>query len=147
MQFTARLICPLGDPTRNKATTVDVGDESLGSAGVRLSLAQNLCSWEGFQIGGQVVYESLMSGIGPSFSDGTWSAEGYDFGSVANGDHYLARWTEKGDAKVVRGTWKLVMGTGSLEGITGEATFEEPAPKPGDTSLIATVTGWYVLPR
>ena len=143
MKFSARLTCPLGDPVRNRETRLGV---ALAPAGVTLSLAQNICTWEGFQINGQDVTESLMTGVGPFFTDGTWSAQGYDFGVLANGDHYVAQWNEQGDPKVVRGTWKLIRGTGSLQGITGEGTFEEPAPKPGDTSVVATLTGWYLLP-
>jgi hypothetical protein len=87
-----------------------------------------------------------MTGSGPSYADGTWSADGYDFGRLSNGDNYLAQWSEKGDSKAVRGKWKLLMGTGTLQGIQGEATFEELAPGPGDTSIVSIVTGWYVLP-
>jgi len=146
MNFSARLTCLLVDP-RNKGMRLGVDNGSLGPSSVTLALAQNVCTWEGFQIDGQDVTESLMTGVGPFFSDGTWSAEGYDFGVLASGDHYLAKWSEKGDPIRIRGTWKLLMGTGSLDGITGEASFEEPAPKAGDTSVVATVTGWYRLPR
>jgi hypothetical protein len=123
-----------------------VDDGTLGAAGVTLAMAQNICTWEGFQINGLNVTESLMTGVGPSFPDGTWTAQGYDFGFLVNGDHYLAQWTEKGDDRIIRGTWKLIRGTGSITGITGEATFEEPAPQPGDRRVVARVTGWYLLP-
>jgi|SRR5215470_9359174 len=147
MQFSAKLTCPLGDPTKTRETRFRVDDGSLASSSITLVVMQNLCSWKGFQIGGQEVRQSVMTGAGPFYSDGTWSAEGYDFGTLANGDHYLAQWKEKGDSKAIKGTWKLLMGTGSLEGITGEATFEEPAPKQGDTSVTADVTGWYEFRR
>jgi hypothetical protein len=45
----------------------------------------------------------------------------------------------------VRGKWKLLMGTGTLQGIKGEATFEELAPKMGDPSVVAIMTGGISL--
>jgi hypothetical protein len=146
MNFSARLTCPLGDPEKNKGMRFGVDDGSLGARSVALSLAQNLCTWEGFQINGVDVTESLMTGMGPFFADGTWSAEGYDFGRLSNGDTYLAQWSERGDSKIIRGRWKLLLGTGTLQGIKGEGTFEELAPKPGDKSVVAILTGWYILP-
>lgn len=146
MQFSARLICPLGDPLKNRSMQLKVDDGSMGKESITLTIAQNVCTWEGFRINGQDVIHSVMTGVGPASPDGTWSAEGYDFGTIANGDHYLARWQEQGDPKIIKGTWKLLSGTGSLKGITGEATFEEPAPKAGDTEVISTVRGWYQLP-
>ena len=145
MNFSARLTCPLGDPEKNKKTDFKVDNGTLGARGLTLSLAQNVCTWEGFQINGVDVTESLMTGSGPFYPDGTWSAEGYDFGRLSNGDNYLAQWSEKGDSKTVKGKWKLLMGTGTLRGIKGEATFEELAPKLGDKSVVAIVTGWYLL--
>jgi hypothetical protein len=145
VNFSATLICPIGDPERNRISKFQVDNGELGSDGVSLVLAQNVCTWEGFQINGVDVTGSVMTGFGPSYQNGLWSAEGYDFGLLANGDRYLAKWSEKGDRTGVRGSWKLLMGTGSIAGITGEATFEERAPQPGDTSVRATVTGWYIL--
>ena len=147
VQFSGRLICPIGDPVKNRIVHVKVDDGSLGSAGVTLTLAQNFCVWEGLKLGGHNVVQSVITGIGPSFSDKTWSAEGYDFGTLANGDHYLAQWKEKGDSTTTKGTWRLLMGTGTLEGIVGEATFEEPPVNPGATQAVGTVTGWYQLPK
>ena len=147
VQFSGKLICPIGHPVKNRIVQVKVDDGSLGDAGLSLTLAQNFCTWEGLQLGGQKVTQSVITGIGPSFSDKTWSAEGYDFGTLANGDHYLAQWKEKGDSRTTKGTWKLLIGTGTLEGIIGEATFEEPAVQPGDTQAVGKVTGWYQLPR
>src|SRR6478672_6304572 len=144
MNFSAKLTCPIGDPQKNKSTSFQVDNGTLGARGFKILLAQNICTWEGFQINGVDVTESVMTGSGPSYPDGTWSAEGYDLGHLANGDNYLAEWSEKGDSKVVRGQWKLLMGTGTLQGIKGEATFEELATKPGDKSAVSIVTGWYV---
>ena len=95
MNFSARLTCPLGDPEKNKKANFRVDNGALGATGLTLSLAQNVCTWEGFQINGVDVTESLMTGSGPFYPDGTWSAEGYDFGRLSNGDNYLAQWSEK----------------------------------------------------
>ena len=138
--FSAKLTCPLGDPTKNYVTSFKV-EEGI------LKVSQNFCTWEDFQIGRHAVVGSVMTGVGTFRPDGTWSAEGHDHGTLLNGDRYLGHWKEKGDPNGIRGTWKLLAGSGALEGITGEATFEEPAPKPGDTSVTAAVTGWYRLPN
>lgn len=147
VEFTARMICPLGDPVKNKTDTFDAGDASIGSAAVTLMLAQNQITWEDLEFCGQIVAGSVMSGIGSFHQNGDWSATGYDFGELANGDHYLSRWEESGDSSGVSGSWELIVGTGVIQGIKGKATFKEPASKQGDTSVTAVLTGWYTLPK
>jgi len=138
--FSAKLTTPLGDPTKQQVTSFKVEDGIF-------QIVQVLCTWEDFRIGQHAVVGSLMTGTATFRPDGSWSGEGHDHGTLSNGDRYVGQWKEKADRNGIRGTWKLLAGSGTLEGITGEATFEEPLPKPGDKSVTAIVTGWYRLPN
>jgi hypothetical protein len=138
-----------GDQNANKSVSFGVAPDAdaatkKGPAGVQFALLQNVCTYEDFQIGGVVVQGSLVTGLRTSFPDGTWTAEGYEWGYLANGDRFLSRVAEKGDAKSTEGTWTLVQGTGKLAGITGEAKYHN-APKPGDKIVLSTLSGWYQL--
>jgi hypothetical protein len=150
VKFAAKNIFA-GDQNANRSVSCVVAPDAdeqarKGPAGTQFSLLQNICSYEGFRLGGHVVVSSIVTGLRTQFSDGTWTAEGYEWGTCANGDHYLSRVKEKGDAKGTQGEWRLVQGTGSLTGITGEATYKN-SPVPGAVRVVSTLNGWYSLPK
>ena len=151
--FTAKLNCPIpgkGAPTDATAVAWRVGPPPpapcIGEACRTLIQTQEHCTWDGFAIGGQAVVTSLMHGQGYVEGSGG-SASGYDWGSVANGDSYLSRWTETLSASGISGTWTIAFGTGSLQGLTGDATINCKTPGQTDTVEVCTVTGSYTLRR
>lgn len=151
--FTAKLSCPIpgkAAPTDVTAVAFRVGPPPpapcTGEACRTLILTEEHCTWDGFAIGGQAVVTSLMHGQG--YIEGTGGkASGYDWGTVANGDSYLSRWTETLAPGGISGTWTVVLGTGSLQGLAGDATIECKPPGQTDTVEVCTVTGSYTLRR
>ena len=151
--FRAKLSCPIpgrGAPTEATAVAWRVGPPPpapcAGEACRTLIMTQEHCTWDGFAIGGQAVVTSLMHGQG--YMEGTGgNASGYDWGTVANGDSYLSRWTEALSPGGISGTWTVVFGTGSLQGLTGNATIDCTPPGQSDTVEVCNVAGAYTLPR
>jgi hypothetical protein len=156
--FTAKLMCPIPaaakTPDVAQSVVWPVGPTPcdprvLGEACKSLVMTQEHCRWEGMTLGGQALTESLMHGQGYLDGASGKATTGYDWGTVANGDSYLSRWTETIDftAKKISGTWTLVLGTGTLKGITGQARIQCAMPAQTDTVEVCTVTGSYRLPR
>jgi len=145
--FTATLICPIGSnpDSTSISFSVDGGEVQTPPSVPVLIIKQNFCQWEGFQIGGIEVGKSVMTGIGKN-DKGIITATGYDWSELANGDHYLAQWQESANAVGWAGYWQIITGTGSLQGLTGIATFKELPAEPGASVIRATVEGWYSLP-
>ncbi len=138
-----------GDRNAQNAPSVSVAPDACaadkkGPAGIVLTLVQNVCGYEDFSINGVAVAGSVVTGLKTSFPDGTWTADGYEWGCLTNGERFLSKIFERGDAKGTHGTWKLLEGTGSLAGIAGEAAYTN-APKAGDRIVVSTLTGWYSL--
>lgn len=151
--FTAKLSCPIpgkGAPTEATAVAWRVGPPPpapcVGEACRTLIMTQEHCTWDGFAIGGQTVVASLMHGQGYIEGNGG-QASGYDWGTVANGDSYLSRWTETLSSGGISGTWSVVLGTGGLQGLTGDATIDCKLPGQTDTVEVCTVAGSYTLRR
>jgi hypothetical protein len=149
--FTAKLSCPI--PGRNSETVAAAiayragprpPAPCVGEACRTLIMTELHCTWDGFALGGQALTTSLMHGQGYMQGD-AGSATGYDWGTLANGDSYLSRWTETLSATAITGTWTVVLGTGSLQGLTGHATIQCVPPGPTDTNESCTVTGTYSL--
>ena len=149
--FTAKLNCPIPGrvpPTQATAVAYRVGPPPpatcSGEACRTLIQTEEHCTWDGFSIGGQAVVASLMHGQG--YVEGTGGkAGGYDWGTLANGDSYLSRWTETLSPNGISGTWTVVLGTGRLQGLTGDATITCAPPAQTDTVELCTVTGSYTL--
>ncbi len=150
VRFSAKNIFA-GDQNSTRVVSTSVAPDAnaqarQGPAGTVFSLLQNFCAYDGFHIAGHVVTGSVVTGLMTRYSDGKWTAMGYEWGTLANGDHYLSRVEEEGGLKGTKGSWKLVQGTGTLVGITGEATYSNN-PLPGATRVISVLTGWYSLPK
>jgi hypothetical protein len=151
--FRATLSCPIpGKGNQSQATAVAwrVGPAPpapcVGEACRTLIMTQEQCTWDGFAINGQPVKTSVMHGQG--YMEGTsGNATGYDWGTLANGDSYLSRWTEALGPAGITGTWTVVLGTGSLQGLAGTATITCTPPGQTDTVEACTVAGTYTLPR
>jgi hypothetical protein len=154
--FTAKVSCPI--PVRDKPTPTasitvwPVGptpcDEStLGEACRLVAMTQLQCSWDGLTLGGQAVTTSMWHGQG--YLQGSTGAvtTGYDWGTAANGASYLSRWTETITPEKITAKWTLVLGTGTLTGIAGQAAIDCAPPKSGDTVEVCSVTGSYSLPK
>ena len=127
-QFSAILVCggPKGGPATKKSL-------DLGPAGQSLLINQQVCTWENFKIGGVEVKESLMTGVGVIAENKKVSgAAGHDWGTLANGDHYYAEWQEtalnSGNGISDYGTWRIVLGTGTLKNLNGTAVYICPVP-------------------
>lgn len=156
-KITARLNCPIpGKVPENvsKAVAFKVGPTpcdyaELGDICRTLIMTEITCTWDGLELGGQTISKSLWHGQGYTEGDGSKSVvtSGYDWGVAANGDNYLSRWTETMAPELIKATWTLVSGTGSLQGITGVATIECEPPKPTDSVEECVVTGSYTLDR
>jgi hypothetical protein len=149
VSFTAKNIFS-GDGNLHGEASLSVAPDASdpakkGAAGILLSLVQHTCVYEDFSIDGVRVTGSVVTGLRTSFPDGGWTGEGYEWGCLVNGDRYLAEIFEKGDAKSTEGKLKMIQGTGSLVGITGEGTYSN-SPKPGDKTIVSVLTGWYRLP-
>ena len=139
------------NPSLNRIVSAHIAPDAddqakKGPAGIVYSLLQLFCTYDGFKIAGHVVVGSVATGFQTTYRDGKHTAMGYEWGTLANGDHYLSRVEEEGGLKGTQGSWKLVQGTGTLVGITGEATYSIN-PLPGATSVISALTGWYSLPK
>ena len=151
--FSAKLNCPIpGKSSQTQATAVAwrVGPPPpapcVGEACRTLIMTQENCTWDGFAINGQPVTTSLMHGQG--YLDATGgSATGYDWGTLANGDSYLSRWTETLAPTGITGTWTILLGTGTLQGLIGKATITCTPPGQTDTIEVCTVAGTYTFPR
>ena len=152
--MSGTLMCPI--PSRNPAgtsTVYPVGPQpcdvaTLGEACRFAVLTQEHCTWTGITLGGQPLTSSVMHGQGYLQGEIGRVASGYDWGTLPNGDSYLARWNEQLDLQSgkVSATWTLVLGTGTLKGITGQAKFACATPAPTDLVETCTVTGSYSLP-
>lgn len=152
--LSGTLTCPI--PGRNPAgtaTSFAVGPRpcdvnTLGEACRILMLTEEHCTWTGITLAGQPLTASVMHGQGYLQGERGLVTAGYDWGSLPNGDWYLGRWTERVDLEAgkIKATWKIVMGTGTLTGILGEAEFSCPPPGPNDLVETCTVTGSYWLP-
>lgn len=149
VSFTAKNIFTVGGSLPGEASLSVAPDASdaakKGPAGILLSLVQHTCVYEDFSIDGVQVTGSVVTGLRTSYPDGGWTGEGYEWGCLVNGDRYLAEISEKGDATTTEGKLKMIQGTGSLEGITGEGTYSN-SPKPGEKTIVSVLTGWYCLP-
>jgi hypothetical protein len=151
--FSATLSCPIpgkGSQTQATAVAWRVGPPPpapcVGEACRTLIMTQEQCTWDGFSINGQAVTMSLMHGQG--YVDGAGgSATGYDWGTLANGDAYLSRWTETLAPTGITGTWTIVLGTGTLQGLSGKATITCTPPGQTDTIEVCRVAGTYTLAR
>jgi len=120
----------------------------LGDICRTLIMTEITCTWEGLSLGGQRFSKSLWHGQGYTEGDGSKSVvtQGYDWGVSGAGDNYLARWTETMAPGLITANWNLVFGTGSLDGIIGEAVISCDPPKPVDTMEVCNVSGTYRLP-
>jgi hypothetical protein len=149
VSFTAKNIFSSDGNLHGEASLSVAPDASdpakKGAAGILLSLLQHTCVYEDFSIDGIQVTGSVVTGLRSSFPDGGWTGEGYEWGCLVNGDRYLAEISEKGDTQSTEGKLKMIQGTGSLEGITGEGTYSN-FPKPGEKTIVSVVHGWYRLP-
>jgi hypothetical protein len=137
-----------GDNKSNLSVTLPIAPDAQGSQalpGTTITLLQNVCQYQGFQIDGAWVIGSIVTGTLTRYPDGKRLAVGYEWGALDSGDHWLAEVSERGDAKGTVGTWKLLYGTGRLAGIEGEAAYENH-PKAGATVVRSKLTGWYSIP-
>jgi len=162
-KISATLKCPIPNSNENLQTPdaqtktyfvmgSPCSPESAGTRGEfcrALIMTQLTCTWEGFELGGQVISKSLMHGQG--YMEGDYSKasvdNGYDWGQTAAGDQYLARWIETMSPTSITGTWTLTQGSGALEGISGEAFITCEVPKAGDIVEVCQATGSYSLPK
>ena len=51
-------------------------------------------SWSGLQFGGHAATCSTFFGVGIADSPSSWKAQGYDVGTLANGDQFQGEWEE-----------------------------------------------------
>jgi hypothetical protein len=112
---------------------------------IAVTLLQNLCGYENFEIAGMRVIGSIVTGMLVAFADGHREANGYEWGLLEGGDHYLSQVSERLDADGTTGTWKLLYGSGNLAGIQGEASYTNH-PQPGEKVVRSNLDGYYVLP-
>src|SRR5581483_10103175 len=82
-----------------------------------VSLLQNFCQYQNFEIDGIRVIGSIVTGMLVNFRDGHRESTGYEWGLLESGDHYLSQVSEKMDEQGTTGKWKLLYGSGSLTGI------------------------------
>jgi hypothetical protein len=155
-RISATLKCPI--PGRNpesvsKAVAYHVGPApcdyaTMGDICRTVIMTEMTCNWEGLELGGEPVTDSLWHGQGYTEGDGVNSivTSGYDWGVTASGDNYLSRWTEIIAPDLITAEWTIVFGTGSLQGIVGEAAIVcDPPPGPTDKIEVCSVTGSYSL--
>ena len=63
---------------------------------------------------------------------GKGTLKGYTVRTFTNGDTYVSEWEGKPVEKgISQGTYKIVKGTGTLEGLTGEGTWKTKSLAPG----------------
>lgn len=132
------------DPAFSVAPDANAEAKS-GPAGRVLRLLQHVCGYEELSFNGIQVTGSVVTGTQTTMSDGSWTAAGYEWFCLINGDRVLAEISETGNEKGSEGKVKIVQGTGSLAGITGEGTYSNTT-KPGQTIIVSLLTGWYSLP-
>ncbi len=127
--FSATLTCG-----GSKAGPITKKSVDLGPDGQSLLINQQTCTWTGFKIGGVDVKKSLMTAVATIDATKKVSgAKGYDWGTLANGDHFYAEWEEtalhSGNGISDYGIWRIVSGTGTLKGLSGTAVYICPIPK------------------
>ena len=160
VEISATLKCPIPgakgvDPAVSTAATfltapgietmADCDTNELGPLCTTLIMTRITCTWEGMELGGQTLKDSLWHGQGYREGDIAVAEEGYDAGLLASGDRYLSRWSEFQLPDKTIAIWILTFGTGGLTGITGQAVIE--CPPAVDTSIeTCQVKGWYSLP-
>lgn len=160
VEIAATLKCPIPgakgiDPAVSTAATyltapgidsmADCDMAELGPLCTTLIMTRITCTWEGMQLGGQTLKQSLWHGQGFREGDIAVAEEGYDAGLLVSGDRYLSRWSEFQLPDKTIAIWNLVFGTGGLAGITGQAVIECP-PAEGSSIETCNVKGWYSLP-
>ena len=63
---------------------------------------------------------------------GKGTLKGYSIRTFSNGDTYVSEWEGKPVEKgIAQGTYKILKGTGTLEGLTGEGTWRTTSLAPG----------------
>jgi hypothetical protein len=127
--FKGAIICPLSAPL-----------VSAAAPGGTINVKTDICVWTGLHFGGQAVVQSSMFASGISYSTGSWTAHGFEIGTLANGDQYQGEWVENGAAKGSTINWHIVSGTGVVSGISGSGTIACPPPQ-GIASIKETVNG------
>ena len=111
-----------------------------------MTLMQHFCRYEDFEIGGVRVIGSVATGTMVAFADGHKESNGYEWGVLESGDHFLSELHERVEADfTTNGKWKLIYGSGELAGIQGEATYSS-RPQPGVKEGRSNLEGYYILP-
>jgi hypothetical protein len=147
VSFKATLTCPIVGPGSQGNSFAIAGGACATLAPNSLTILQHQCTWKGLEFNGVPVVNSVFTGIG-DFINGVINANGYDCGKLSDGSGaYTARWEETASAAAGWvGFWRIISGSGSLEGLSGLAAFTEEMPKPGAKVAVAILRGWYVLP-
>lgn len=130
------------------------------SPGGEIDMRDDTCYWSGVEFGGQPLKSNRVLAIGIFNAPPCYKAEGFDVGTLANGDQSQGQ-TEEDGCATTGGTikWRIVSGTGVIKGIKGSGTIKCAPTQIGTIYLgetatpaqafIATcqVSGTYTLPK